>query len=195
MHQKLAALFAADRREHATPLTAGTPEYAEMRKRDADRRAQAVAILRDELPDEPVDWYHAAWLFNHGDTIAEAETAFRLAERAAAGGHDPARWLFAAAYDRYCMYSGLPQKFGTQIVPDGERYRVWDTDPDTTDEERTVHDVPPLAEQHRRAAEESGCLPQPSMDMAPEWLRAALIRWGIVGQAEAGTAAADRRGK
>jgi hypothetical protein len=179
MHQKLAALFAADRRDHATPQMAGTPEYAEMRKRDADRRSQAAAILRDESPDTPVDWYHAAWLFNHGDTIAEAETAFRLAERAAAGGYEPARWLFAAAYDRYCVYSGLPQKFGTQIVPDGRGYRVWDTDPGTTDAERAACNVPPLAEQHRRAAEESKCTPLPPMDLAPEWLKAALVRWAI----------------
>jgi hypothetical protein len=188
MHQELAVLFAADRRDHATPLTAGTPEYAAMRRRDADRRARAAAILRDESPDNPVDWYHAAWLFNHGDTPAEAETAVRLAERAAAGGYGPARWLFAAASDRWCMYSGRPQKFGTQIVPDGRGYRVWDTDPGITDEERAAYDVPPLAEQHRRAAEESACFPQPPMDLAPEWLKAALVRWGTAEQAEPGAA-------
>ena len=177
MHEELAALYEADRRDHATPRMAGTIEYAEMRRRDAGRRARAAAILRDELPTDPADWYHAAWLFNHGDTAADAETAFRLAERAAASGHAPARWLSAAAYDRWCMYSGRPQKFGTQIVPDGRGYRLWDTDTGVTDAERAAHDVPPLAEQLRRAAEESARCPQPPMELAPEWLKAALVRW------------------
>jgi hypothetical protein len=179
MHEELAALFAADRSDHAIPRMVGRPEYADMRRRDADRRARAAAILRDESPTEPVDWYHAAWLFNHGDTPDEAKTACRLAEQAAAGGYEPARWLSAAAYDRWCMYSGRPQKFGTQIVPDGRGYRVWDTDPSTTDAERAAYNVPPLAEQHRRAAEESKCSPLPPTDLAPEWLKAALVRWAI----------------
>ena len=94
-----------------------------------------------------------------------------------AAGHAPACWLYAAAYDRWCMYRGRPQRLGTQIVPDGRRYRVWDTDPSTTDRERATFDVPPLAEQRRRADEQSGACPQPPMDMAPEWLKAARVRW------------------
>jgi hypothetical protein len=177
MHPELAALFEADRRDHANPPMPGTPEYAAMRKRDADRRSSAAAILQNEAPGDPLDWYRAAWLFNHGDTPEEAEVACRLAERAMAAGHAPARWLYAATYDRLCMYRGQPQRFGTQIVPDGRRHRVWDTDPSTTDEERAAFDVPLLAEQHRRADEESVTCPQPPMDLAPEWLKAALVRW------------------
>jgi hypothetical protein len=187
MHPELLALYEADRRDHALLRVVGTPEYGEMRRRDAERRSRALAILRADAPADPVDWYHAAWLFNHGDTPGEAQTAFRLAERAAAGGYAPARWLSAAAYDRWCMYCGRAQKFGTQIVPDGKAYRVWDTDPTTTDEERAAHDVPPLAEQRRRAAEESRTFPQPPMDLAPEWLKTALVRWARAESAEPGT--------
>jgi hypothetical protein len=177
MHPELAAMFEADRREHANPRMAGTPEYSAMRKRDAERRRRAREILRDDAPEDPLDSYHAAWLFNHGDSPDDAEFAYKLAERAIAGGHSAARWLYAAAFDRWCMYSRRPQRFGTQIVPDGRRYRVWDTDPATTDEERAALDVPPLAEQHRRAAEQSESCPQPPMDSAPAWLKAALKRW------------------
>jgi hypothetical protein len=75
------------------------------------------------------------------------------------------------------MYRGLPQRFGTQIVPDGVRHRVWDTDPSTTDEERARFNVPPLAEQQRRAAQLSMSEPQPDLSLAPEWLREAIPRW------------------
>jgi len=189
MHQELAALHAADRGDHAVPRMAGTPEYAAMRQRDADRRARAAAILRDDPPSDPIDWYHAAWLFNHGDTPEDAESAHRLAARAVDGGYRPARWLSAAAYDRWCMYSGKPQRFGTQIVPDGRGYRVWDTDPMVTDAERATYDVPSLAEQRRRAAEEAVSSPQPPMELAPQWLKEALERWARATDAEPGAAA------
>lgn len=179
MHPELQALHEADREDHACELMAGTPEYAAMRARDAQRRARARAIL-DALPDAaPVDLYRAAWIFNHGDTPEDARFAHDLATRAAAGGHAPARWLAAAAFDRWCMYRGLPQRYGTQIVPDGVGYRVWDTEPAVTDAERAEHDVPPLAEMQRRAAECGLNHPQPPLDQAPDWLKTALNRWAV----------------
>jgi hypothetical protein len=36
------------------------------------------------------------------------------------------------------MYSGKPQKYGTNSVPDGKRFRVWDVDPATTDEAQAL---------------------------------------------------------
>jgi hypothetical protein len=79
------------------------------------------------------------------------------------------------------MYQGKPQRYGTNMVPDGKRIRVWDVDPATTDEERSRWDVPPLAEMERRAAEASGIEPMPPMDDAPAWLREALTRWAREG--------------
>ena len=75
------------------------------------------------------------------------------------------------------MYEGRPQKYGTQFVPDGARYRLWDVESGTTDAERVLWDVPPLAEQHRRAEEMTLREPQPPLDEAPGWLKAALHRW------------------
>jgi hypothetical protein len=102
-----------------------------------------------------------------------------LARAAALDGYAPARWLAAAAYDRWCMYRGLPQKYGTQFVPDGKRYRLWDVEGETTDAERAQWEVPPLAAQHARAEAMTRNEPQPPMDMAPEWLETALRRWSV----------------
>lgn len=158
----------------------GSPEYRELRDRDRARRTRAAELLR-ALRDGPglssLDLYHVAWLFNHGDDATEAQQAHELALEAAERGHGPSRWLAAAAYDRWCMYEGRAQKYGTQFVPDGKRYRLWDVDPETTDEERRQWDVPPLAKQLQRAEELTHRQPQPPMDDAPEWLRAAVKRW------------------
>jgi TPR repeat protein len=177
MLPELLALFEADRQDHRHIRMAGTPEYDAMRARDADRRERARVLLATSPDLDPADLYHAAWLLNHGETPEDAEQAFRLAERASAGGHLEARWLSAASYDRWCMYRGLPQRFGTQIVPDGVGYRVWDVDGTASDEERAALGVPPLADQLRRAAEQGRTLPQPPWDRAPAWLRSALSRW------------------
>jgi hypothetical protein len=96
--------------------------------------------------------------------------------RAAALGHTGARWLAAAALDRSLMYAGLPQKYGTNIVPDGVGWRLWDVDPATTDAERLANDVPTLVEMQARAA--AITTPQPDTAGAPEWLRSAMRRRG-----------------
>jgi hypothetical protein len=176
----LAALYADDVREHGDVPPVGTPAYDALRARDRARRAAAVealAALRAPGPPPADALYHAAWLLNHGERPDEARRAHELAAEAAARGLAPARWLAAAAYDRWCMYEGRRQRYGTQIVPDGTRHRVWDVDPATTDAERARWDVPPLATQHRRAEEITRAAPQPPMDGAPPWLRAALARW------------------
>jgi hypothetical protein len=73
-----------------------------------------------------------------------------LAHAAAERGEARVRWLTVAAYDRWLMYQGKPQKYGAQYVADGVQHRLWDVDPSTTDTERAAWNVPPLAEQLRK---------------------------------------------
>jgi hypothetical protein len=176
----LAALYAEDRAEHSGVPPVGTPEYRRLRERDRERRVRADAALAKLRASGRLSAdaaFHAAWLFNHGDLADEARQAHDLARGAALAGHSGARWLAAAAFDRCCMYEGRPQKYGTQFVPDGERYRLWDVDPSTTDAERASWNVPPLGEQLRRADELSRSEPQPPMTDAPAWLKDAIERW------------------
>ena len=158
----------------------GTPEYAALRARDRERRTRALALLEElRVTGAPVPeaLYHTAWLFNHGEKPSEVRLAHDLAREAAERGYAPARWLAAAAYDRWCMYEGRPQKYGTQFVPDGVRYRLWDVEPATTDAERAEWNVPPLAQQLQRAEAMTRTLPQPTLDGAPAWLTDAVARW------------------
>ena len=133
-----------------------------------------MALLAEGWPEDADSLYAAAWILNHGDVTEEAALGSRLAGRAAELGRPGARWLAAAALDRSLMYAGLPQKFGTNIVPDGVGWRLWDVDPATTDAERLANDVPVLAEMQARAAAITD--PQPDMAAAPAWLTAAHRR-------------------
>ena len=177
MNATLKMLFESDRADHAIPKVAGTPMYVEMRNKDTQRRREVQSILCNETDFEATDYYHAAWILNHGDTIDEAELAFRLAKKSIELGYPHGRWLYAAAFDRWLMYSGLPQKFGTQVVPDGQRYRLWDYDVNTTDEERAQFNVSPISELLRRAERDSREIAQPPIGEAPQWLRHAMKRW------------------
>lgn len=177
MNITLKRLYDLDRDDHAAPRIAGTQEYDAMRSRDAGRRQKVRILLENGSVSDPVDLYHAAWILNHGDEVVDAELAWQLAQRSLYAGYEPAKWLYAAAFDRAQMYRGLAQKFGTQIVPDGRRYRLWDTDPATSDDERASYNVPPLAEMRQRADKDSSTLDQPPMEHAPAWLLRKVSHW------------------
>jgi hypothetical protein len=177
MNLELQALFRADQDERANHPDVGTPEYSALRERDAARRQQLQKIVESNGLEELEDYYNAAWILNHGETVEEIWQAHVLAKKASELGLNRARWLTAATYDRWLMYQGRPQKYGTQIVPDGKRQRVWDVDPRTSDAERAEWNVPSLAEMERRAEEVTRNETIPPMDDAPHWLKDALLRW------------------
>ena len=176
----LVRLLAGDQAEDRAVL-AGEPAWVALRERDRARREAVMELLADGWPEEANALYAAAWILNHGDLTGEAALGSRLATQAAGLGHPGARWLAAAALDRSLMYSGQAQKYGTNIVPDGVGWRLWDVDPATTDAERIAHEVPPLAEMQARAA--AITTPQPDMAGAPESLRRAMRRWGTLPEA------------
>lgn len=178
MNDELKRLYDADRHDHSNVPPHGTPEYIAMRERDRQRREQARHLIDSNQVQMAADFYHAAMIFQHGDTPDDAWAAHELAMQSVRLGELRAKWLTAAAYDRWLMYSGKPQKYGTQFVPDGRRHRVWDVDPATTDDERAAWDVPPLAEQLRKAEEATRLDPPKAIDDdAPQWLKDAIQRW------------------
>jgi hypothetical protein len=155
-----------------------------MRARDLKRRERVMELVAANELHTAEDYYHAAWVMNHGDTADEARNAHALALRSCKFGYRPARWLAAASYDRWQMYQGKPQKYGTNYLYDGRQDRLWDVDPNTTDEERAEWDVPPLAEQHHKAEEANKHrTPMPENELrefeanAPEWFKEIMKRW------------------
>jgi fucose permease len=184
MNNELFNLYKADKQERVNQPKARTVEYAAMRTRDQERRKLVMDILAANQLNTAEDYYHAAHIMNHGDTSEDARNAHQLALRSSELGYRPARWLAAASYDRWQMYQGKPQKYGTNYVYDGQKDRLWDVDPTTTDGERADWDVPPLAEQLRKAQEANQYkLPMPENELrefelnAPEWLKQALRKW------------------
>jgi hypothetical protein len=154
VNRRLRELFEQDQADRAGgQLGEGTGE------RDDRRRAEVEALLAAGAVTEAEDLYHAAMVFQHGHRRDHYRRAHELATHAAELGHRPARWLAAAAQDRWLMAAGRPQRYGTQYRSQGDRWVLWPVDPATTDAERAAWDVPPLAEALRRAEELPRCQP------------------------------------
>jgi hypothetical protein len=124
MNKELRSLYEADKQERVNQPQANTPEYKAMRARDLQRREQVMLIATANGLQTAADYYHAAHIMNHGDTIDDARNAHMFALRSGELGYEPARWLAAASYDRWQMYQGKPQKYGTNYVYDGYEDRL-----------------------------------------------------------------------
>ncbi len=89
-------------------------------------------------------------IYQHGESLDDFARARAYAGEAVRRGEGAGLWLAAAAWDRWLLHAGYPQRFGTQGRCEndaGVRHCRLDAyEPSTTDEERARWNVPPLAE-------------------------------------------------
>jgi hypothetical protein len=142
---ELYEMFQADQKDRQGPI-----DWKAVNKRDTDRRHRALEMIEAGDLAAPDDFIHAAFIFQHGGDSTSYRTAHDLAMKAVALDSTSirARWIAAAAKDRYLQSVGRPQIYGTQAkLVDG----LWTLEPiDTTavtDAERARWGVPPLARQ------------------------------------------------
>lgn len=145
---ELRQLFDDDQADRARPVD--QIDWAAVAPRDVARRQRVDVLVAAGRARVAADYYHAAMVYQHGDTPTDAGRAHDLAARAVAldPGHDAARWLAAASLDRQLMYQGQPQRYGTQYMQVDGVWSLWPVDPAVTDAERATWKVPPLAEAH-----------------------------------------------
>ncbi len=152
VNRELYEMYTADQSERRNADSVG---WDVVSGNDARRRARARELVDAGALEVSDDFFHAAMIFQHGRDSTSYRLAYELA-RTASGmehAHPSARWLTAAAWDRYLWSVGKPQIYGTQLhTVDG----VWTMEPiDTTavtDAERAAMDVPPLSAARAREA-------------------------------------------
>ena len=144
MNEELKSLFdedQADRKNNPNP----TPDkLKEITSRDFRRRQQTKKLIDEGLLKVPLDYYHAAYIFQHGQTAHDYLKAHEFAKIALDLGYDGAKYIFAATLDRYLINTGKPQKYGTQYIPQNGKTILAPIDPSTTDEERSYYGIKPL---------------------------------------------------
>ena len=158
MDPQLRAIYEADQADRRRLELEG------LRERDDDRCRQVDALLANGQARSSEDFFHAAMVLQHGGSAEDYYRAHELAKRATEMGYEPARWLTAAAVDRWLMSTGRPQKYGTQYREIDGNWVLHDVDPTTTDDERVQWNVPTL----QAAIERSNTLARPpTVNRAP----------------------------
>ena len=143
----LEALLEADqtarRQEHV--------DWERLRVADAERRQIVGAWLDAGAIQDGRGLWSAAMIFQHGRQVAHYARARELALAAVEEGYADARWLKAAAEDRWLLAQGKRQRYGTQFQEVDGEWVLAPVDPGVSDAERAKWDVPPLAESRQRA--------------------------------------------
>jgi tetratricopeptide (TPR) repeat protein len=145
---ELRKLFEADQADRS-PGPATMEGWKEVSARDEQRRARVKELIAEGALEEGADFLAAGFIFQHGRTPEDFAMAREMGAEAARRGNPGGLWLAAAAWDRWLMNAGRPQRFGTQYKSDGpaaKEMKLYTVDPSVTDEERARWGFPPLAE-------------------------------------------------
>ena len=122
-------------------------------KEDAERREAVLGLITDGEVRTGLDYFNAAIIFQHGETVEDIRIAHSLATISAMLGFERAKWLQAASWDRMLIRFEQPQWYGTQFnVDESGKWKLHEVNPDViTDEQRAEWLVPSLEESKARA--------------------------------------------
>lgn len=155
---EMTAIFEADQAARKAPKI----DWAKLAVEDEQRRLRTQSLLDAGELRGGDDYYHAAFVFQHGDLPEDCLKAHALAVIAAARGKPEAAWIAAATLDRYLQRIGQPQIYGTQYRrPEGGG--EWTQAPYRTDllsdAVREATGVPPIERQEMKLREMTGKAP------------------------------------
>ena len=151
-NSEMTALFKADQAARSAP---GTIDWEVVSREDAERRARTKALLDSGALMSGDDYWHAAFVFQHGGDADSYLLAHTLATVAIARGRADATWIAAASLDRYLQKIGQKQIYGTQYsLPQGGEATQEPYDRALiSDALRDALGVPRQAEQEKRRAD------------------------------------------
>jgi hypothetical protein len=149
---EMTAIFEADQAARRNPAQI---DWSVVEPQDRARRERTRQLLDAGALQSGEDYWHAAFVFQHGGEPGDFLLAHTLATVAVARGRPDATWIAAATLDRYLQNIGQKQIYGTQ-------YRTAPGEPTTqepydrtliSDALRQALGVPDQAGQERRRAE------------------------------------------
>ena len=107
---ELKAMFEADQAERKVAEI----DWTNLDAKDEARRKRTRALMEAGALQSGDDYYHAAYIFQHGSQASDYLLAHVLAVAAMKRGRANASWIASATLDRYLQSIGQPQIFGTQ---------------------------------------------------------------------------------
>lgn len=145
-------IFEADQAARANPKAI---DWAVVGRQDEVRRKETKAMLDAGKLRSGTDFYHAAFVFQHGGSAENYLLAHSFAVIAAARGRPDATWIASATLDRYLQSIGQKQIYGTQFTtpPDKPATQEPYDRALVSDELRAALGVPPVSEQEKQRHE------------------------------------------
>lgn len=141
---EMTALFDADQTARRDPHI----DWVSVGAADKRRRLRTLELLAARQLHSGDDFYHAAYVMQHGHDPDDYLKAHALAIVAAASGKPAAAWIAAASLDRYLQSIGQPQVYGTQFTLRDGKWSQQPFRPELLpDVLRSASRVPVLAEQ------------------------------------------------
>lgn len=141
---RMTAIFDADQGARKTDYI----DWKVVTPQDAERRKETQALLDAGALQSGNDFFHAAFVFQHGHTPDDFLKAHLLAMVATARGRSDAVWIASATLDRYLQTIKQPQVLGTQFaIRDGKADQEPFNRALISDAMRRALKVPTLAEQ------------------------------------------------
>ncbi|WP_456998599.1 hypothetical protein [Lysobacter sp. A421] len=142
--------------EDQSPRNQESIDWKVVAEQDRARRAEVLALIKAGQINTSRDYFNAALVFQHGNSIDDYRLAMSLAQLSSTldPQYKAAPQLVAAAWDRILMSKGVPQWYGTQFSRDAPDapivlYRIDESI--VTDQERLDMNLPTIQEAKDRA--------------------------------------------
>ena len=113
--EEIHQIYLADQKDRENFDDMNNEERQAMSERDTKRRMRIGEIFAEGCVNQGSDYYDAAMIFQHGDVPDHYFQAFYFANKAENLGYSSAKWLKAAAIDRYLVSIDHKQLFATQF--------------------------------------------------------------------------------
>ncbi len=117
LSEKLEYAYKTDQNDRKQ-LRSFVPLFSKLEQRDEQRLALVKDLYNNNRIKQPLDKFYAAFIFHHSDKSKDYQIASELATDAANSkklqNHYQAQWLKKAAYDRWMVSIGKPEKYKTQ---------------------------------------------------------------------------------
>jgi hypothetical protein len=151
---EMSAIFEADQADRR-PGAGAAIDWSVVGPRDRARQARTLELLNTGALRSGEDFFHAAFIFQHGHEPGDYLIAHTLAVIAGARGRPDAVWIAAATLDRYLQNIGQKQIYGTQFSTPREGATTQEPYDRAliSDALRQALGVPPQADQERQRAE------------------------------------------
>jgi hypothetical protein len=150
---ELARLYDQDQADRS-PAEGKAIDWEVVGRRDREREARVKELYEAGGLRTGKDYHRAAMVLQHAPRPEDYLLAHEFCVVALAKGERAARWLAAAAEDRFLMNINRPQRFGTQYRSTGpdDPVKLYEVGSGVTDALRKEMDVPTLAQAREREA-------------------------------------------